>query len=236
MFFLIDHQLKIIFGWSAKSGCSHIKKIYWFLKEDDIDHKIHINIEYSKLPDNIELYDIIIICRNPYKRLVSGFLDKYNKIYGECKNTWTYDILTFSMFVDELIKNDWNVVNKHHFTLQTSEEFNEDIIVKCKKLKIFDIENIDYKYIEELYNKKIPEQLLNFRGGHERRIKEIKFKDDKVYDLDMEIYFNYNVEFYKFYNKQIKNKVYYFYKNDFDFFNKFGFNYENTDLHINDEN
>ncbi len=225
MFFLIDHQLKIIFGWSAKSGCSHIKKIYWFLKEDDIDHKIHINIEYSKLPDNIELYDIIIICRNPYKRLVSGFLDKYNKIYGECKNTWTYDILTFSMFVDELIKNDWNVVNKHHFTLQTSEEFNEDIIVKCKKLKIFDIENIDYSYIEMLYNKKINNDVLHIKQGHERKIYENTINYN-VYDLEMEEYYENNINYKYFYNNEIKNKIYKFYENDFTFLKKNGFNFD----------
>ena len=35
MFFLVDTNKKIIFGWSAKCGCSHIKTIFWFLQSDN---------------------------------------------------------------------------------------------------------------------------------------------------------------------------------------------------------
>jgi hypothetical protein len=70
------------------------------------------------------------------------------------------------MFVDELVKNNWNDVNKHHFTSQTTENFNNEII-NSKCIKHYDIKNIDYDFIEKLYNIKIPEIILHKKQGHE---------------------------------------------------------------------
>jgi len=36
MYFIINNDKKIIFGWSAKCACSHIKRIYWNLDNDNI--------------------------------------------------------------------------------------------------------------------------------------------------------------------------------------------------------
>ena len=91
MFFLVDDTNKILFGWSAKCGCTHIKHIYWFLQN------VHKSLEkphygtYNKLPENTEDYTIIIICRSPYKRLVSGFLEKYKSILARNKvSSWCF--------------------------------------------------------------------------------------------------------------------------------------------------
>ena len=40
MHFLVDTNKQIIFGWSAKCGCSHIKEIYWFLQTDNLNNLI----------------------------------------------------------------------------------------------------------------------------------------------------------------------------------------------------
>ena len=45
MLFITDEINKVIFGWSAKSGCSHIKKIFWYLKTGNENHQIHIQPE-----------------------------------------------------------------------------------------------------------------------------------------------------------------------------------------------
>jgi hypothetical protein len=76
---------------------------------------------------------------------------------------------------------------------------------------------------EELYKQKIPDDIKNFRGGHER--KAILPLEKNVYDLDMKLYHEYNVDIKYFYNEDIKNKIYDFYKNDFIFFKKHGFDY-----------
>jgi len=222
MHFLVDKELKVIFGWSPKCGCSHIKNIYYFLKNNKIDNKIHTENDYNSLPDDIENYTTIIICRNPYKRLVSGFLDKY-KIGGEFRSLWKYDTITFSRFIEELIKNNWNMIDIHHFMPQTTGDFNKKIMMS-KYIKCYDIENIDYSYIENLYNKKIPDIILNKKEGHERKTNGSIF-NDYVYDLDMSIYHSFNTNTKYFYNTDVKDKIYNFYKNDFLFFKLSGIDY-----------
>jgi hypothetical protein len=130
MYFLIDEKKKVMFGWSAKCGCSHIKKIYWYLQNSIIDNKIHSKKEWNNIPNDIENYTTILIIRNPYERIISGFLDKYKKD-GQFRHLWKHDTLTFSTFVDKLIKNDWKIIDKHHFIPQTNDAF--DIRVKNSK-------------------------------------------------------------------------------------------------------
>ena len=225
MYFLLDKELKVLIGWSAKCGCSHIKNIFYFLKNKKIDNKIHTLDDYNSLPDDIENYTSIIISRNPYKRLVSGFLDKY-KLGGQLRYLWKYDIITFSKFIEELCKNDWNMIENHHFTPQTSENFDKKIMLS-KSIKCYDIENIDYGYIEQLYGMKIPDVVLNKKEGHER-VKNDKNFDDYVYDLGMSRYHDFNVNTKYFYNTELKKKVYNFYRNDFKFFENFGILYKNS--------
>jgi len=226
MYFIVDEKNNVIFGWSAKCGCNHIKNIIHFLQTNNLENKIHLKSDYSKLPANIEKYTTILFIRNPYKRIVSGFLEKYNK-NGQYRKLWKYDSLTFSKFIEELIKNEWRMIERHHFTQQTSELFDKNKIIKSKQLVLNDIENIDYKYIENIYNKEIPEVLLNFKGVHIRKKYDEDFNEN-VWDLDMNVYFNYNVSIKYFYSEEIKEKVYNFYRNDFFFFKEYGFDYENT--------
>ena len=228
MLFLIDNKNKIIFGWSAKCGCSHIKRIFSFLcgistNNSDI-HKIS-QVCNTILPDDIENYTTIIISRNPYKRIISGFLDKY-KIGGEFRHLWKYNYITFSMFVKELTKNNWEVIQEHHFTPQTSESFDTKIL-NSKCINCYDIENIDYKYIEKLYNTTIPESILQQKQGHERGKYDITI-NKYVYDLYMITYINRNVDMKYFYNEELIQKVFEFYKKDFIFFNNMGLDYINT--------
>jgi hypothetical protein len=224
MFFLVDDNHKIIFGWSAKCGCSHVKRIYYFMVNNKINNVIHKKSEYNQdLPVDIENYTIILFCRNPYKRIVSGFLNKY-RVDGVFRENWKSDTITFSTFVDELVRNNWEVIDEHHFLPQTREKFNEDKIMKAKCITCYDISSINYNYIEELYGKKIPEQLLNFRGPHVRRQYDVNM-NEPVYDLSMEDYYECNVDLVYFYNEDLKRKVYSFYENDFIFFKKLGIDY-----------
>jgi len=224
MHFLVDNINKVIFGWSAKSGCSHIKQIYWFFQTNNINNRIHTTSDSSPLPNDIENYNTVIFCRNPYKRLVSGFLDKY-KVNGEFRNWWKYDVLTFAKFVDELVKSNWSMIHDHHFRQQTSEFFDKNKVIKSKTVKVYDIESIDYSYLESLFNKKIPIEVLNFTGEHKREKYNIN-TEENVYDLDISIYYNSSVDIKYFFNEEINNKVYKFFENDFTFFKEYGINYE----------
>jgi hypothetical protein len=127
MYFIIDEKRKIAFGYSAKAGCSHIKRIFWYLTEDNLNHKLHKDKrEYSKIPDDYKNYTFILIVRNPYKRLVSGFLDKYNSNpVGELRNNFKKKEITFEDFVGYVVREDCKEPNHiHHFSPQTRECFN----------------------------------------------------------------------------------------------------------------
>ena len=215
MFFIINEEKKVIFGWSAKCGCSHVKKIIHYLKNGLVDNKIHeAKTDINLLPDNINNYQIILFIRNPYKRLISGFIEKYNK-NGQYNYLWNIDLkLNFSNFVDKLIENS-NVIDIHHFTPQTTEHFNNNVRYH-KNLIIFEIEKINYSYLEKKFDKKIPQELIDFRGGHENKAKDII--DKPVYDLLIEEYYNYKPTTKSYYNEDILNKVNEYYKNDFIFF------------------
>jgi hypothetical protein len=232
MHFLVDDINKIIFCWSPKCACTHIKNIYWCLKTDDITY-LNQNIltisHMNKLPNDIENYTTLIFIRNPYKRIISGFLDKY-KTESQYRTPWKEIPFTFNKFVDELIKKNWCMVDYHHFTPQM-DHFDQKIF-QSKSITLNDIENINYEYIEKIYGKKIPESILNKKYGHERfnYIKETEFLNYSVYDLNIDEYINFNVDIKYFYNEEIKNKIFEFYKNDFIFFYQNGFDYINIDF------
>jgi len=224
MYFLVNHDYKVIFGWSAKCGCSHIKNIFWYLKNNKINNRIHTNEDRMQLPNDIENYTTIIFCRNPYTRVISGFLDKYN-VNGQYRHLWKYDNISFYQFIGELIKFNWKLIEKHHFIPQTDEYFDINKIIKSKYIKFYDIENIDYEYIENLFNKQIPTKILNVTFGHERK-KYDEYFEEFVYYLDINTYYHYNVSIKYFYNEELQQKVYNFYENDFKIFKQYGFDYK----------
>ena len=89
---------------------------------------------------------------------------------------------------------------------------------------VYDLYNIDYKYIGELFGKNISNEIKNRRGNH---------VNTKKWQLDEYIYDKPNIEYrYRkvavkyFYNDDIQRKVYDFYEQDFIYFKKFGFDYK----------
>lgn len=223
MFFLIDQSKKIVFGWSPKSGCTHIKKIYHYLTKSINTHSVHLNSDYkNELPADMHNYTTIIVIRNPYERLVSGFLDRYRPTNNTRNMKWKAKVITFELFVNELIKENWVAIDKHHFSSQLSDKFSERIL-NSKELYVYDLNNIDYEFIGNLYNTQIPREIIEYRGNHVRR--QTVMYEEPVYNLDMPVYFNYKVPVHYFYNEEIKSKVYNYFKKDFEFFKSVGFDY-----------
>ena len=188
MLFLINEEKKVIFGWSAKCGCSHVKNLFYYLQEGvfcEPNQSVHRGHDFQHLPENLSSYTLILFIRNPYKRLVSGFLDKYGP-NGEFLHLWDDSIpLTFSNFVDKIAENS-KMIDHHHFTPQTTEHFNDcirDLIKDHSKTFIFDINNIDYKLIEYIFGKVIPQEVLEYRGEHCQRLKTPKMSEIYTNDI-----------------------------------------------------
>lgn len=309
MYFLINHKKKIIFGWSAKSGCSNLKRYFYCLGssakhfEQPVKVIIHqiknpyekavfnfmwrflgilgigaraflytdkhtIKQEFARshllilLARNLVVkvitilfyntsmlmknsisnvndfkgihrgsgnyldfdhtsYTKILFIRDPYKRVVSGFLNKYvQKHYPlEIRN------LTFEKFVNELDKNNLKNIDKHHFTPQLSEAYQPSIAFD----KIYDIENVDYDFIEKLFGKNLDTMLYCRRADIHgiRKPRNIDF-NEKSHNFSTKqlCAMDPPPPYTCFYSKDIKEKVYKFYKKDFLFFEKHGFHYD----------
>jgi hypothetical protein len=85
MYPFINKEKKIIFWWSAKSGCSTVKSIMFELIFPNINtcklpasyfHKKNAKPKNKITLEEAEKYINILFIRDPYKRLVSGFIDK----------------------------------------------------------------------------------------------------------------------------------------------------------------
>ena len=221
MQFLINEEYNVIFGWSPKCGCSHIKRIFYYLKTDNINNVIHTIHDKQSLPSNFLEYHLILFIRNPYERLISGFIDKYRvgHIYHSLWNTKMP--LTFTNFTRKLVESDWKLVEKTHFTPQLDTRLIYQLDEHTEKI-IYDIKNIDYAYIEKLFDKKIPEELLDFRGFQHKSLEPI---DYPVYDLLIEKYYHFKPFTRCYYNNSIKSRIDKFFFNDFMSFKRYGFNY-----------
>jgi len=230
MHFIVDKIKKCIVGWSAKCGCTHIKYwMYYLLKKERYNNdsnieELHTFFGWDSLPRDFLDFTLVLIVRDPYKRLVSGFLDKYAS-YTHCYHRWNPNVsLTFANFVRELETNSWIHIDQHHFTPQSSDAFDFERIKHHPKMHIFDIEKIDYTLFECIYNTKIPEDVICYKGSHIKK-NTIHMKQN-VSHLDASLYNSYLVPFTFFYNKEIKDSVYQFYKKDFDFFREYGFHFD----------
>ena len=215
MLFLINIKKKIIFGWSAKCGCTHVKELFYYLSEN----KENILDNMNNIID-ISDYIMILIIRNPYKRIISGFLEKYGNEKYKIKDIHT-SLLTFNKFVNILYTNPERI-DKHHFIPQTMEDFDINKIINCKKLKIFEIENIDYSYIKNLFSST---KIINIGcGPHIHKPTQKKY-NSKLYDICVKDLLKEKYDLEQFYNKDIYNKITEIYKDDLIFFKKYGFIY-----------
>lgn len=216
MFFLINHEKKIIFGWSAKCACSFIKRYFYQL--NDIDDEQLIDIHYGShgvLNFDHSEYKFIIFVRNPYKRVVSAFIDKY------AKKKYTINIknLTFEKFVNEMDKNGLKYIEKHHFPPQFSEAFRGHINLH----RVYDINKIDYNYINYLFGKKLDVTKISRADNNDnhRTLYDYEYKH-RAYNINIdELNQMVKKPHYKcFYNEEIKRKIDKFYQSDINNFKK----------------
>lgn len=220
MHFWVINENKTIIFFSSKCGSTTIYK-YMKLYYNNKSKKIYKNPLILNKRDNIEDfknyqkykgYNLIIIGRNPYHKLVSGFLDKYvGEIYENPKNC-----NNFEDFINHLTKNKDVIpkdINKSHFKPQTTGKgFDLFNLIKDNN----NILKLDIKDINIVGN------YINLKGktlvGRKRSVKKKEIYKDKLWTLDYKELKNRKLNYNKFYNDNLKKKVYNYYKKDFEFF------------------
>lgn len=237
MYFILDKERKVALGWSAKCGCTHIKSLYVMIQNINKDIDVHKYCRWGSIEsvDNICDYTIILFIRNPYSRLVSGFVDKHGvwREDHQLKTVPNWE-LTFHKFVNILTKSiftpqitltcDPEGIDYHHFTPQTTEKFCIDKIQQCKTLKVFDIENIDYDYLKDIFD--FHGDLQNAGYGPHKHVDKTNNYTHNLYDVPVTDLVHEKYHYSEFYNKDIYEKVKEFYKNDLEFFAQHGFVYD----------
>lgn len=225
MKYLICKEKNVIFGINTKCGCQHIHYIYNYLHGNN-DKPVFYHKSVEQLSTKYLNYKLIIFVRNPYERIISGFKEKYSNEWQK-KNFLKrysipgipYDKLTFRQFVNEMYNNKFKYIDKHHFNDQTKSKYD---FINHKDIVVFDIKNIDYYYISELFNKTITNDLKQKRGTHTNNNKYLF--NDQVYDLENIVYRNYKVPLKYYFNSNLKRKVEKIYHNDFEFLKKYNIN------------
>ncbi len=244
MNFAIIHKHKLIIGLTAKSGCTHIKHLgfkiaYGHRHKHREAGRIHFNPRWkslvagpetnllSRIKNNVKLkeYTVVGIMRNPYERLVSGFLDKYQppnicrkkggEFWGRFKSP-----RHFKKFTNHLLRNDWRTVDQAHFKTQIN---NIDHLLEIKDLvhdfRIWDLKNIDYDFLNK--HCEMNDLSMITKGPHQRDKKPLKKWNENtdlcVSELPMSKYIEYNVPYNLFYTPDIKQKIKKYFHRDLKF-------------------
>jgi len=225
MHYIILPEKQTIIFWSAKCGCTTLKNILAIYLKVDNNNKyrhIHLNKELklkinkrdNKKIDIYKNYNIVMLIRNPYKRLVSGFLDKYvfKEHYKNPQNCKCF--LDFCIILGlEPIQ-----IDHHHFEKQTAGK-GWDFYNELQRPNIkYILDTTKVNDIIKILGLNIPEIKKNY--NIKKNIENNENNEKKMWSLDYNTLRNANtINYANFYNDYIKKIVYDIYKDDFIFFN-----------------
>ena len=248
MFPLYDDKNRKIIFWSFKCGCTFIRHIFYNLylklnyKKDWIKIITLLN-RYNKTDKQKLLeYRKIYVCRNPYSRIVSCFIDKYiNGHFSfyfnlniKIKNIINYLLSdsyikpTFKEFInlvyEKFVLSRYTLLEFDHLTPQFSINYTN-----FKFDKIYKLEDLDNsKFLEDefdIYDKNQDKgqdksQDKSHKDNHNNNCSNSEYIINNAFDLDykklLELKKSKKIPNYTcFYNDDIKKKVYEIYKTDF---------------------
>lgn len=130
MKFLVDDAQQVTFGWSAKSGCTFMKGFFYYLvtgKDPSLHHDLStIHNDPCVLAHHLTEapppeYTTFLLCRDPFDRFLSGFLDKYvdNPYF---QDLWTKRYPTTLLSFQEFVRHFHELMDdphhSHHFGRQ----------------------------------------------------------------------------------------------------------------------
>ena len=234
MYYYISHKRKTIVTHIAKNGCESLR--YLLLKDENI-FKEEMDI-WNKMTQNIihnphhvryfitqKNYKLITIVRDPYRRLVSGYVDKilgnnYNYLQF-CKNIMQFyrrDFndkrrVTFEEFVNYVVAHkNYHAMDEHFKPQSYCYHLNmpKNTIMKLEDIKpikeFFDEQGFTQNFIN--YNKEIIS----------RHYKTQIDNNEKVHNKTADYFnkFDKTIPKYEYFlTEELKEKIYNFYKKDF---------------------
>lgn len=219
-----------IIKWNAKSGCTLFRRLFLHLHKNELNKKI--TNKWHQLSDDFPCINgmnkyTIHLVRNPYKRVVSMFTNKY--CGGTCASVLArkinLDKNTFYNFVKYLHKSSNN--NKWcdcHILPQSQSYDSKDIIIKLENFdndikKVYSTNNLQNlipeieNFLQNMYNNN--NNIDNPQNITKKNYDNYEFIGLKEFDIN---YCGAWSDYKYFYNDEIANLVYETYKTDFDLY------------------
>jgi hypothetical protein len=215
-----------VIKWNAKCGCTLLRRLFYELHKDE--QKVITKEWESGLPSfkyNIHKFPVshsFLLTRNPYKRVVSMFTNKYNgpNNIDNLQKKFKLNTNNFYSFVLKLkeFKNN-NTWCDIHLTPQYFNYEQNDILIKLENIKNRSIEL--YSNLKKI--KPLKNNVINFFNKPDIGFINETNKNNNSVFIGYNIYannFNGPWPDYKyFYDEKIKKLVYEIYKDDFTLFN-----------------
>jgi hypothetical protein len=260
--FLVNHNRKVIMKVITKVASTSLKIVFYqsilfddknniairnLLKEFDSQKAIEIE-GYIIEPPDVELlqkkgYKLFIFVRNPYRRCVSGYLNKFvdssdlikekllkpnfvEHLQAIYHDVWNFEKLpknssiSFLHFVKYLERNDLNKVDGHWMPQSIiSGNVIADYVIKIENLQrelsiLFDYIGIDKNYFEIEQNNRTHYQ----KDVYDANVEYFRLKGDALLNIDLPNYKH-------FLKEELQRRIYNIYRSDFD---RFNYSYELT--------
>ena len=223
-----SNKYKYLIKWNAKCGCTLYRRFFLNLHKNEKECLIN---EWEKgLPSfrydmNLkpEIINSFLLTRNPYKRVVSMFTNKYNGPFNNdnLKNKFKLNTNNFYTFVLKLKEfkenNNWCDI---HLTPQYYNYEKDDILIKLENFN----DRIKNLYETIPYFKNLKIEVNNFFSndyttlGFINKTNKNSNKSFIGYDIYDDNYTGTWPDYKFFYDEKIKNLVYEIYKIDFELF------------------
>jgi hypothetical protein len=218
-------------AWSAKSGCTLFRRLFLSLHQDELSkgptnqwHQLAVDF-----PFQTKFKKAILLCRNPYSRAVSAFINKMcgGRGHNSLSKIIKLDQVSFKNFLLYLLehKSELNKINIHIAPQFHSLNRLESHKIFKIKLENFDKEIIDaYNYfdLQELipHIKTFLSKPNQYKNISQRNDDDF-FCGETVYSINDTVF----PKFKYFYNDELRELVQKIYPEDFKNFN-YSFYYE----------
>ncbi len=225
----VDNANMVNIFWSEKCGCTYLKSLYnYYIRGVDMSPHTKEWAGNEEFQDpNGNRYKNILIVRNPYHRIISGFYDKY--VDGNF--SFTLNKPTFKEFVN-ILETKPEIIDYDHFSPQFSRAYYNELFFDV----IYDIDSFDekdflnnFKLKSLEYNPTINISKSYYKNDHTNE-KRIKIYVKNAYDLSYTdlcyLKRTSQVPLYScFYNDIVKKQVEKIYSVDFINLEKYGIHY-----------